>query len=230
MDNFTSTDAMHLEDAALEAFLQLLTVVTNFYFFHSLDTCLTNLCYPSPSNSFRLSMRCHIPSPSNMFQPLAQPLLFTCRLLLDTRLRQRSIYYRYINQQLGKLFLQFALCLVYQSIYCFYLFTLDCLRPLELRLLTISTDCSKSNNSLVAWIAKEIKGIKYLGNYIGNSSGCAFADDIDYYTPYDNSQQIYDNSFSTEHDLLHPPVPIEDHQPACIHPHYIDHHTSPQYE
>ena len=62
----------------------LLRIFTSFY---SLDTCFTNRCYPSPSNSFRLSMRCHIPSPSNMSQPLAQPLLFTCSLLLDTRLR-----------------------------------------------------------------------------------------------------------------------------------------------
>lgn len=40
-------------------------------------------------------------------------------------------------------------------------------------------------NSLVAWIAKEIKGIKYLGNYVDDSSGCAYADDMDYYAPYD---------------------------------------------
>ena len=39
-------------------------------------------------------------------------------------------------------------------------------------------------NSLVAWIAKEIKGIKYLSNYVNNLSGCAFTDDLDYYALY----------------------------------------------
>ena len=37
-------------------------------------------------------------------------------------------------------------------------------------------------NSLVVWIAKNIKGLKYIANYIDNSSGCGFADELEYYT------------------------------------------------
>ena len=42
-----------------------------------------------------------------------------------------------------------------------------------------------SVNSLVAWIAKEIKRLKYLGNYVDDSSGCGKAKDILYYEPYE---------------------------------------------
>ena len=41
-------------------------------------------------------------------------------------------------------------------------------------------------NSPVAWIAKNIKGLKYIANYIDDSSGCGFADELEYYTPYKN--------------------------------------------
>jgi hypothetical protein len=39
-------------------------------------------------------------------------------------------------------------------------------------------------NSLVAWIAKEVKNIRYLGNYVDDSSGCGLAEDISFYAPY----------------------------------------------
>jgi hypothetical protein len=42
-------------------------------------------------------------------------------------------------------------------------------------------------NSLVAWIAKEVKKVRYLGNYVDDSSGCGLADDLIYYTPYKKS-------------------------------------------
>ena len=41
-----------------------------------------------------------------------------------------------------------------------------------------------SFDSLVAWIAKEIKKIKYLGNYSNDSSGCGKEDDYLIYEPY----------------------------------------------
>ena len=41
-----------------------------------------------------------------------------------------------------------------------------------------------SVNSLVAWIAKEIKGIQYLGNYVDDSSGCGIEGDNLTYEPY----------------------------------------------
>ena len=41
-----------------------------------------------------------------------------------------------------------------------------------------------SVNSLVAWIAKEIKGIRYLGDYVDDSSGCGIAGDNLTYEPY----------------------------------------------
>lgn len=41
-----------------------------------------------------------------------------------------------------------------------------------------------SFDSLVAWIAKEIKKIKYLGNYVDDSSGCGEEDDYLIYEPY----------------------------------------------
>lgn len=41
-----------------------------------------------------------------------------------------------------------------------------------------------SVNSLVAWIAKEIKRIQYLGNYVDDSSGCGRKDDYLTYEPY----------------------------------------------
>ena len=42
-------------------------------------------------------------------------------------------------------------------------------------------------NSLVAWIAKRIKGVSYLGNYVDDSSGCGLADDTVFYEPYQRS-------------------------------------------
>jgi hypothetical protein len=42
-------------------------------------------------------------------------------------------------------------------------------------------------NSLVAWIAKEIKQIRYLGNYVDDSSGCGTTDDYLTYEPYRNA-------------------------------------------
>jgi hypothetical protein len=41
-----------------------------------------------------------------------------------------------------------------------------------------------SVNSLVAWIAKEIKRLKYLGNYVDDSSGCGKAKEVLFYEPY----------------------------------------------
>jgi hypothetical protein len=41
-----------------------------------------------------------------------------------------------------------------------------------------------SFNSLVAWIAKEIKGIKYLIDYVDDSSGCSLREDYITYEPY----------------------------------------------
>lgn len=43
-------------------------------------------------------------------------------------------------------------------------------------------------NSLVAWIAKKIKGVRYLGNYVDDSSGCSLKEDLTFYEPY---QQEY---------------------------------------
>jgi len=42
-------------------------------------------------------------------------------------------------------------------------------------------------NSLVAWIAKRIKGASYLGNYVDDSSSCGLADDTVFYEPYQRS-------------------------------------------
>ena len=42
-------------------------------------------------------------------------------------------------------------------------------------------------NSLVAWIVKNIKHVKYIRNYVDDSSGCGFADEMDFYTPYNGS-------------------------------------------
>jgi hypothetical protein len=39
----------------------------------------------------------------------------------------------------------------------------------------------------VAWIAKEVKGIQYLGNYVDDSSGCSQKDDYITYEPYGNA-------------------------------------------
>ena len=41
-----------------------------------------------------------------------------------------------------------------------------------------------SFNSLVAWIATEIKRIRYLSNYVDDSSGCALQKDYAFYEPY----------------------------------------------
>ena len=41
-----------------------------------------------------------------------------------------------------------------------------------------------SFNSLVAWIAKNVKGIDYISNYIDDSFGCNLQDDIAHYDPY----------------------------------------------
>jgi hypothetical protein len=41
-----------------------------------------------------------------------------------------------------------------------------------------------SFNSLVMWIAKNIKGISYISNYIDNSSDCNLLGDIIHYQPY----------------------------------------------
>ena len=38
-------------------------------------------------------------------------------------------------------------------------------------------------NSLVAWIAKRIKGVQYLGNYVDDSSGCGWDDDLTFFNP-----------------------------------------------
>ena len=42
-------------------------------------------------------------------------------------------------------------------------------------------------NSLVAWIAKRVKGIDYVGNYVDDSSGCGKRNDLVYYPPYGKS-------------------------------------------
>jgi hypothetical protein len=39
-------------------------------------------------------------------------------------------------------------------------------------------------NSLIAWIAKNMKNITYPGNYVNNSSGCGFTDETSFYAPY----------------------------------------------
>ena len=44
-----------------------------------------------------------------------------------------------------------------------------------------------SVDSLVAWIAKEIKKIRYLGNYVDDSSGCGKKSDCLFYEPYGKS-------------------------------------------
>ena len=44
-----------------------------------------------------------------------------------------------------------------------------------------------SFDSLVAWIAKEIKKIRYLGNYVDDSSGCGKKNDCLFYEPYGKS-------------------------------------------
>ena len=41
-----------------------------------------------------------------------------------------------------------------------------------------------SFNALVTWIAKEIKGIRYLSNYVDDDSGCGCRDDLLIYEPY----------------------------------------------
>ena len=41
-----------------------------------------------------------------------------------------------------------------------------------------------SFNSLVAWIAKYVKGLDYLSNYVDDSSGCASSDSMQLYEPY----------------------------------------------
>ena len=41
-----------------------------------------------------------------------------------------------------------------------------------------------SFNSLVAWIAKYVKGLDYLSNYVDDSSGCASSDSMRLYEPY----------------------------------------------
>jgi hypothetical protein len=41
-----------------------------------------------------------------------------------------------------------------------------------------------SFNSLVAWIAKNVKGINYISNYVDDSSGCNLHGDVTHYTPY----------------------------------------------
>ena len=41
-----------------------------------------------------------------------------------------------------------------------------------------------SFNSLIAWIAKNLKGIDYISNYIDNSSGCNLQGDVSHYNPY----------------------------------------------
>ena len=40
-------------------------------------------------------------------------------------------------------------------------------------------------NSLVTWIAKNKRDISFITTYVDDSSGCAWADDISYYAPYD---------------------------------------------
>ena len=42
-----------------------------------------------------------------------------------------------------------------------------------------------SFNSLVAWIAKEVKRIRYLSDYVDDSSGCGRRDDLATYQPYE---------------------------------------------
>jgi hypothetical protein len=44
-----------------------------------------------------------------------------------------------------------------------------------------------SFNSLVAWIARNVKKIRYLTNYVDDSSGCGLADDMEWYEPYKRS-------------------------------------------
>jgi hypothetical protein len=41
-----------------------------------------------------------------------------------------------------------------------------------------------SFNSLVAWIAKNVKGIDYVSNYVDDSSGCNLMGDTCFYSPY----------------------------------------------
>ena len=43
-----------------------------------------------------------------------------------------------------------------------------------------------SFNSLVAWIAKYVKGLDYLSNYVDDSSGCAMLGSTEFYEPYGN--------------------------------------------
>jgi hypothetical protein len=42
-----------------------------------------------------------------------------------------------------------------------------------------------SFNSLVAWIAKHIKGIEYISRYVDDSSGCNLFGNVAHYYPYD---------------------------------------------
>ena len=41
-----------------------------------------------------------------------------------------------------------------------------------------------SFNSLIAWIAKNVKGITYISNYVNDSSGCNLLNDTSHYEPY----------------------------------------------
>ena len=44
-----------------------------------------------------------------------------------------------------------------------------------------------SVNSLVAWIAKYVKGVRHIGNYVDDSSGCGLESDMLVYAPYGKS-------------------------------------------
>ena len=47
-----------------------------------------------------------------------------------------------------------------------------------------------SFNSLVAWIAKYVKEIHYISDYVDDSSGCNQKGDMSFYPPYGNFLQI----------------------------------------
>ena len=65
-----------------------------------------------------------------------------------------------------------------------------------------------SFNSLVAWIAKNVKGINYISNYVNNSSGCNLQGDVIHYDPYNLNlltHQVHLLQLWDDHGIPHKP-------------------------
>jgi hypothetical protein len=62
-----------------------------------------------------------------------------------------------------------------------------------------------SFNSLVAWIAKNIKGITYISNYVDKSSGCNLHGNTTHYPPYNPTHQVQLLQLWDELGILHKP-------------------------